>query len=85
MSGVRILPLSAIPFVLAAMSFQKTDLPLRLEIVPKARGSCGFVVLRRDGTVAHTSPFAYTSVAAALAEGTEAIKQLTALMQTARL
>lgn len=62
----------------------ESDLPLRLEVQPKGRGSCSFVILRRDGTVAHISPFAYASVAAALAEGTEAIKQLTASTRAAR-
>jgi hypothetical protein len=42
------------------------------------RDSCGFVILRKDGTVAHVSPFAFSSVALALAEGTEAVKQFTA-------
>ena len=60
-----------------------SDLPLRLEIQPKGRGSCSFVILRRDGTVAHTSPFAYDSVALALAEGTEAVKQFTAKISMA--
>ena len=63
-----------------ANCMQKSDLPLRLEIQPKGRGSCSFVILRQDGTVAHISPFAYASVAAALAEGTEAVKQFTASM-----
>jgi len=56
---------------------QKSDLPLRLEIQPRGPASCGYVILRNDGTVAHSSPVAYETVALALANGTEAIKQMT--------
>ena len=58
----------------------QNELPLRLEIQPKGQGSCSFVILRRDGTVFHIAPLAYASVALALAEGTEAVKQFTASM-----
>jgi hypothetical protein len=61
----------------------KSDLPLRLEIQPKGRGSCSFVILRQDGTVAHVSPFTFTTVALALAEGTEAVKQIAASLKAA--
>jgi hypothetical protein len=60
------------------MSVQKSDLPFRLEIRPQSATSCGFVILRGDGTVVATSPVMYPTAAVALAEGTKAFKQLMA-------
>ena len=82
MSGGRILPLSAIFLGVDRERMQNNELPLRLEIQPKGQGSCSFVILRRDGTVFHIAPLAYASVALALAEGTEAVKQFTASIRT---